>query len=125
KSKCADVITGVIQKANNQPTYNGCRTSLYGPGVVNRIPVSGWPSKFRHTCRSPNKSKWLIRNVENSTSPQPKAKKLRSTSRPTGSSTDQITPPGGRHSANIKINATLEKRTYVERSIGFGTRRVH
>jgi hypothetical protein len=46
-----------------------------------------------------------------STSPQPKANKLRSTNRPAGSSTDQIMPPSGCHNANNKINATLENRT--------------
>jgi hypothetical protein len=28
-------MVGVIQNANNQPTYNGCRTRRYGPGVAN------------------------------------------------------------------------------------------
>src|SRR6266566_3073823 len=73
----------------------------------------------------PNRSKWLIRNVETRTNPQPKANNPRSTSRPAGFSTDQITPPNGRHCQNNRMSARLEKSTYVERSTTLGTMRVH
>ena len=44
-TRCASVIVGVIQNANSHPTYSGCRTSLYGPGVANSLAVYGRPIK--------------------------------------------------------------------------------
>ena len=34
-TRCVAVICGVAQKTISQPTYSGCRTSLYSPGVPN------------------------------------------------------------------------------------------
>jgi hypothetical protein len=53
----------------------------------------------------------LIRKVETSTSPQPKAKSAHRTSRTAVFSTDQTTPPNGRHCQNRMMRARLEKRT--------------
>ena len=35
----------------------------YSTGVTNFSPCCGWPRRCRHTCRRPNRSKWLMTNV--------------------------------------------------------------
>src|SRR5207253_304519 len=110
-NRWARVMVGVIQKAKSQPTYNGCRTTRYGPGVPKGNAEYGRPSRYSHTWRRPNRSKWLIRNVDTRTRAQPKANSDRRISRPIGSSTDQTMPPIGCHSKKSRIKARLENRT--------------
>ena len=62
-TKCASVIVGVIQNASRKPKYSGWRTNLYGSGVRKLTCVYGRPISGSQTCRRPNRSKWLMRNV--------------------------------------------------------------
>jgi len=124
-TRCASVIVGVIQKASRNPKYNGWRTNRYGSGVRNSMRVYGLPMSGSQTWRRPNRSKWLIRKVTTSTVPQPAAKSVQSSARTTGSVTDQIWMPIGRHCQNSNSSARLAKSTKVDRSIVHGTICVH
>jgi len=116
---------GVIQNASRNPKYNGWRTYRYGAGIRKPTGVYGFPMSGSHTCRRPNRSKWLIRNVTTSTVAQPVTNWLQSRARMNGLSTDQIVIPMGRHCQNIRSSARLAKSTNVERSMVQGTICVH
>src|SRR5262245_51306766 len=92
-TSCASDIVGVIQNASRNPKYSGCLTNLYGSGVRNEIFVYGLPTNCSQTCRSPKRSKWLIRNVTMSTVDQPAANSVHNATRAAGSSIDQILMP--------------------------------
>ena len=83
------------------------------------------PPGGSHTCLSPKRSKWLIRNVTTSTVNHPMTNWLQSTARMKGFSTDQIVIPMGRHCQNSRSSARLAKSTNVERSMVQGTICVH
>jgi len=87
--------------------------------------VYGFPISGSHTCRRPNRSKWLIRNVTTRTVAHPAANNAQSTARMNGLSTVQTSMPIGRHCQKSRISARLAKRTKVERSIVHGTICVH
>src|SRR5262249_8754622 len=110
-SRWAAVIVGAAQNAVSQPTYNGCRTSRYGPGVVNRSGVYGTPRNANHTCRRPNRSKWLMRNVVTSTVSQPAANTADTAARAAAPGTSQTTPPRGRHCQNSTRRAAFDSST--------------
>src|ERR1700756_5257119 len=123
-TRCAAVIFGAAQNTISHATYNGCRTTRYRAGVRNTSPVYGRPNNRSHTCRSPNRSKWLIRNVASSTVAQPTTYSAFSSTFPALLSTFQITPPIGCHFQNISSTAAQLNSKYVLRSIELGTMRV-
>src|ERR1700739_424589 len=124
-TRCAAVILGADQNTSSHPTYNGCRTKRYIPGVRKPGALYARFRRYAHTWLSPNKSKWSIKNVAASTISQPIANTAFNTIRLAPLSTFQIVPPIGSHFQNNTINATLENSTYVLRSTGTGTTRVH
>ena len=75
-TRCASVIVGVIQNASRNPKYSGCRTNRYGSGVRKGTLAYGLPISGSQTCRSPKRSKWLMRNVTTRTVAQPAAQEL-------------------------------------------------
>src|SRR5262245_61827324 len=110
-SRWAAVIVGAAQNTVNQPTYSGCRTSRYGPGVVNRSGAYGSPRNESHTCRRPNRSKWLMRNVVANTVSQPTAYTMNTAARAASPDTSQTTPPSGRHCQNSRKSAAFDRST--------------
>ena len=74
-------------------------------------------------CRSPNRSKWLIRKVELTASAQPAAYAAQTAPAP-GPGRFQAVPPTGRHSQNSSTSTRLVARTKLARSAGSGTMRV-
>jgi hypothetical protein len=74
-------------------------------------------------CRSPNRSKWLIRKVELTARAQPAAYTAQSTPAP-GPCRLQAIPPIGRHSQNSSASTRHAASTNVDRSAGCGTIRV-
>src|SRR5450432_631585 len=89
-TRCATVITGAAQNISSQPTYKGCRTRRYGPGVPKTRLMYGRPIKYSQTCRNPNRSKWLIKNVATSTNTTPNPYSASSNHRPQSLLTVQI-----------------------------------
>src|SRR5262245_175704 len=120
-SRWAAVIVGAAQNTVNQPTYSGCRN---GQGATNRSDVYGTPRNASHTCRRPNRSKWLMRNVVASTTSQPAAYAANTAARAASPGTSQTIPPSGCHCQNSTKSAALDRSTYVLRSAGSGTNRV-
>src|SRR5262245_30660321 len=104
-NRWAAVIVGAAQNTVSQPTYSGCRTSRYGPGVANRGGAYGTPRNASHTCRRPNRSKWLMRKVVASTITQPAAYAANTATRAAAPGTSQTTPPSGRHCQNSRPRA--------------------
>src|SRR5262245_15863041 len=92
--------------------------------VVIRSGVYGTPRNASHTCRRPNRSKWLMRNVVASTITQPAAYAVNTAARAAPPVTSQTTPPSGCHCQNSTKRAALDRSTYVLRSAGSGTKRV-
>src|SRR6185436_12006261 len=82
-----------------------------GPGVPKWTCVYGLPRRTSQTWRRPKRSKWLMRNVERSTSSQPPAHVAKSNARPGGDSTVHTSPPSGRHCHMSSASATLAKST--------------
>src|SRR5215813_11505267 len=111
KTRCATVINGADQNTSNHPTYKGCRTRRYKNGVRKRSGVYGIPCRWSQTWRTPNRSKWLMRNVATRTVSQPVAYTLNKRRCPATLFTFQITRPIGSHFQNNRSNAKLENNT--------------
>ena len=118
------VIVGVDQKMTRKPTINGCRTRLYRPRSVKAGGLYLTCRACRQACRSPNRSAWLMRNVDQMASPQPPAYAAHITPA-AGPESFQTVPSIGRHSRNTSTRARFAARTNVARSAGSGTNRVH
>src|SRR4051794_9053102 len=116
-------MVGVDQKTTTNPAIKGCRMRPYTPRSTNGGGVYLTRRACSQACRTPNRSKWLTRNVALTAAAQPAAYRAQSASAP-GPDRLQTVPPTGRHSQNSSAIARLAANTNVVRSAGFGTTRV-
>ena len=79
--------------------------------------VYGRPRRYSQTWRRPKRSKWLMRNVRHEHQPPAEREQRRAGPRARPDrSTDQTSPPSGRHCQNSRISARLEKQ-HVRRAL--------
>jgi len=116
-------MSGAAQKMITNPAMSGCRTNRKRPRWVNGGGRYVPPRAGRYACRTPNRSKWLTRNVEPIAISQPAAYTTH-TAHAAGPGTCHTDPPIGRQSQNSSANASAAHSTNVARSAATGTSRV-